>query len=374
MNAGDDIPPLSVVLPVYNGARFLKGALDSILSQDFREFECIVINDGSTDQSPSILEDYRRRDARLHVVHQRNFGLVDTLNRGVSLSRAPLIARMDADDVCLPGRFKTQMQYFLGRDDLAVLGGQIQLIDEEGRLLRLVDYPACGEELKALLYKGSPVAHPAVMLRKAAVEKVGLYRQAFAHAEDYDLWLRLHEAGYAIENLKTPLINYRQHSENVSVVHRRQQQFVTLAAQCAHRVRMAGLPDPTMGLDSLDEKVFDSFPARLMAGFGDQLFALHMGPTSFETEEKLIQQLAAYRRLPVNLRRTRSGVSFLMQTGYSALKLGLYLLTLSAITKALVAGPTEVSLVVSGKVLRFLRGLFSGRCVGKSISRKVSVE
>lgn len=374
MSATADTPPLSVLMPVYNAARFLASALDSILSQDFGEFECIVINDGSTDQSPSILEDYQRRDARLRVVHQRNVGLVDTLNRGVAMSRAPLVARIDADDVCLPGRFKTQMQYFLGRDDLAVLGGQIQLIDEEGRLLRLVDYPAGGEELEALLRIGSPVAHPAVMLRKAAVEKVGLYRQAFTHAEDYDLWLRLHEAGYAIENLMVPLIGYRQHSENVSVLHRRQQSLVTLVAQCAHEARSAGLSDPTAGLGSFDEKVFDLFPAKLMAGFSDQLFSLRMGPMSFETDESLIQQLTVYRRLPVDLQRTRSGVIFLIQAGRSALRLGLYLLALSAITKALVVGPTKVSSIVSGKVLRVLRRLFSNLGVGNSSSRKVSVD
>lgn len=369
-----EIPPLSVVLPVYNAARFLPSALDSILSQDFREFECVAINDGSTDQSPSILEDYRRRDARLRIVHQPNAGLVETLNRGIALSRAPLVARMDADDVCLPGRFKIQMQSFPGRDDLAVLGGQIQLIDEEGQPLRLMDYPADGEELKGLLYKGSPVAHPAVMLRKAAVENVGLYRKAFTHGEDYDLWLRLYEAGYAIENLKTPLIGYRQHSENVSVVHRRQQGLVTLVAQCAHRVRMAGFPDPTAGLESLDEKVFDLFPAGLMAEFGDQLFTLHMGPMSVETEQKLAQAFAAFQRLPANLQHTRSGVRFLIQVSRGASKLGLHLSALSAITKAFTIEPKTVISVVGGKVFRTFRGPFSSPGVDDSISRKIPVE
>src|SRR5579872_5243236 len=121
-----DVPPLSVVLPVYNAARFLMSALDSILSQDFREFECIAINDGSTDQSASILEEYQRRDPRLQVLHQSNAGLVETLNRAISVSRAPLIARMDADDVCLPGRFTAQTRYFQGRSDLGALGGQVR--------------------------------------------------------------------------------------------------------------------------------------------------------------------------------------------------------------------------------------------------------
>lgn len=351
------MPLLSVVLPVYNAARFLRSALDSVLDQDFRDFECIAINDGSTDESPLILEEYQARDPRVRLLHQRNVGLVDTLNRGVALARAPLIARMDADDICLAGRFTTQFQHFSGRNDLGVLGGQIQLIDEAGAPLRLVSYPAGGKELETFLVRGSPLAHPAVMLRKAAVEQAGLYRKAFKHAEDYDLWLRVHEAGYAIENLTVPLIGYRQHEGNVSVIHRREQALATLAAQCAHRARVAGLGDPTANLDSLDEQVFDLFPPALIADLGDQLFSLHMATASFETEQQLAQALAAFQRLPANLQRTRSGVSFLMQVGRGALKLGLYSLAVTALARAFVTGPAKVGSIVGGRAARSLRGM-----------------
>lgn len=354
-----DTPQLSVVLPVYNAARFLRSALDSILDQDFREFECIAINDGSTDESPSILEEYRARDSRLRTLHQSNIGLVDTLNRGVASARAPLIARMDADDICLPGRFTTQMQYFHGRNDLGVLGGQIQLIDENGLPLRLVTYPAGGKELEAFLYKGSPVAHPAVMLRKAAVEQVGLYRRAFKHAEDYDLWLRVHEAGYAIENVQVPLIGYRQHTGNVSVVHRRQQALATVVAQCAHRVRSAGLPDPTAELEMLDERAFELFPAKLIGDLGDELFRLRMGMNSFETEQQITEALVAFRRLPANLQRTRSGMSFLIQAARGALRIGLYSLAVASIARAFSIAPAEVASIVGQRAARGLRGLFS---------------
>jgi Glycosyl transferase family 2 len=353
-----DLPALSVVLPVYNGARFLGAALDSVLAQDFRDFECIAVDDGSTDQSAEILDEYQRRDARLHVFHQSNAGLVDTLNIAIGLCRAPLVARMDADDICLDGRFAMQMSHFRGRDDLAALGGQVQLIDGKGRPIRLVDYPGGGEELAACLEHGSPLAHPAVMFRKAAVERVGSYRKAFSHAEDYDLWLRLHEAGYGIENLKIPLLGYRQHDEKVSLVHRQQQALATLAARCAHRMRIAGLPDPTADLDRLDESLLDRFPAALMAEFESEELAVRLGAISFDKGEKLERVLAVFESLPSNLQCSRSGMRFLLRMGWAALKRHSYLDAASCVRRAVSAAPLNVASVVWQKLLRaFSRSL-----------------
>jgi hypothetical protein len=250
----------------------------------------------------------------------------------------------------------------------------VQLIDDEGRFSRLVDYPAGGQELESFLSDGSPLAHPAVMLRKMAVESVGLYRPAFKHAEDYDLWLRVHDAGYAIENLKTPLLKYRQHAAKVSVVHRRQQALATLAAQCAHRARQAELPDPTVGLDRLDELVFDLFPRELMAGFGDRLFAVHMAAASFETRQNLVQALSEFQRLPADLQRTRAGVSFLTRAGLGALQLRLVALGLATIARAFMMAPAEVGLGTIARTSRLLRGLFSGHGRDGAASRRVSAE
>jgi len=349
------IPQLSVVLPVYNADRFLADALDSILDQDFGDFECVTVNDGSTDRSPSILEEYRKRDARIRVLHQANLGLVETLNRAISLSRASLIARIDADDVCLPGRFKAQVLYFKERQDLGVLGGQIQLIDEESRFLRIVDYPPGGQELAAFLHQGSPVAHPAVMFRKAAVEKAGLYRKAYKHAEDYDLWLRVQEAGYAIENLRVPLIGYRQHAERISVVHRQEQAVATLAAKCAHRVREAGLPDPTSSLNTLDERVFDLFPSSLIADLRDELFSVRLGVNPFESRATLIEALVTFRRLPASLRRTPRGTNFLMEAIKLTWKYGLYSLTAEFRARAIAGDPLEFLSMMRRRAGRVLR-------------------
>lgn len=368
------IPLLSVVVPVYNAARFLRDALESILEQDFSDFECIAIDDGSIDASAEILDEYAQRDTRLRVLHQPNAGIVKTLNRGICLAQAPFIARMDADDICLPGRFKTQLHYFLGRDDLGVLGGQIQLIDDQGRLLRLVDYPAHGQELESFLRKGSPLAHPAVMFRKVTIEKAGFYRQAFRHAEDYDLWLRVHEAGYAIENLKIPLIAYRQHPEKVSMVYRREQAIATLAAQCAHRARMAKLPDPTAGIDDLDEKIFDLFQQELIADLGDELLAVHMSSSSFDTEQQLVEALTKFRSLPANLQRSRGGASFLMHASLGALKRGLYALALRTVIRTFTIAPAEAGSIVARRASRVFGGLIAEHSGESPGSRKVPVE
>jgi hypothetical protein len=355
MNPAADIPPLSVVLPVYNAANFLDEALCSILAQDFRDFECIAINDGSTDGSGEILDRYAQLDQRLRVIHQQNAGLVETLNHGISLSKAPLIARMDADDICLPGRFAVQVKHFKERHNLGVLGGQVRLIDEKGHLLRVVDYPGGGQELETFLCQGSPLAHPAVMFRKAVVQQAGLYRKAFKHAEDYDLWLRVHEAGYAIENLKVHLIEYRQHAGNISVVHRRQQALVTLAARCAYRARVAGLPDPTANFDELDEKVFELFPGALMTDFRDDLFSVRLGMASPETEDQLAQALSVFRRLPTDLQRTRNGVSFLMRAAWEACKRQRYSLATAFIFRAVAIAPVKVASIAAKKIIQCLR-------------------
>jgi hypothetical protein len=242
-----------------------------------------------------------------------------------------------------------------------VLGGQIQLIDVKGQPLRLVEYPSGGNELEMFLAKGSPLAHPAVMFRKAAVEQVGLYRKAFTHAEDYDLWLRIHEAGYAIENLKIPLLGYRQHDAKASYVHRRQQALATLVARCAHRARVAGLADPTAGLDRIDENLLDRLPAGLIADFEAELFALRLGVVPFDTREELGEALAAFERVPVSLRSSRSGMRFLLQASRIAAKHHLYFVAATCVSRALSVAPLEVASIVWEKLVGVCRRAYIPR-------------
>lgn len=333
------MPALSVLISVFNGARFLHEAMDSVLSQDFGDFECVVINDGSTDDSAAILDGYAARDERVRIFHQANVGLVAALNRGLEQCRAPLIARMDADDVCLPGRFSAQIARMQAAADLAVLGGQIQIMSEAGELIRLSRYPTTRRDVANFIGLGSPLAHPATIIRKDVLARIGPYRRAFAHAEDYELWLRIHDAGYAIENLDLPLIGYRQHAGNVSAIHRHQQAVATLVARLAHRARVKGLPDPTASADVLDLSTIDLFPAALRAGVEDEIFALHMGPSSFAFREDIARALDTFASLPASQRHSLQGARFLLGAGLAFRALGDPLRAFKCIARAFSTSP-----------------------------------
>lgn len=222
-------PSVSVILPVYNAAPYVKEAVQSILSQDHENFEFIIIDDGSADASGAILRDLAGKDTRIRLVQRENKGLVATLNEGLSLARAPFIARMDADDVSLPNRLTLQVERMMLEPDLAVLGGGIRYMDSAGRLGRTVAYPV-GSKVDAALLWGAPVAHPATMIRTETARCTGGYPTAFPHAEDYAFWVRLREHGH-IDNLSQTILHYRVHGQSMSHVHASMQRTSTLRAQ-----------------------------------------------------------------------------------------------------------------------------------------------
>jgi glycosyltransferase involved in cell wall biosynthesis len=308
-------PALSVLLPVYNGERFLAAAIESILGQTFGDFEFIIINDGSHDGTGAIIDGYAARDGRIRAFHQENRGLVATLNRGIELAVAPFIARMDADDVALPRRFEFQLARFEGRPDLAVVGGFVNIVGAEGRLLWGGDYPTGGETLTRFLTSvGSPLVHPTVIIRRDIVAQLGGYRSQYKHAEDYDLWLRIHDAGYTIENVSVPVLDYRHHSENVSSVYRRQQALATIIARRAHRARAAGLADPTNDVDVIDDRTIELLiPPHLRSGVEAELFTHTHNMVSLADLATIEQALREYAQLPAAVRRDPYLAHFLMR-------------------------------------------------------------
>ena len=251
-------PRVSVVLPVYNGGAFLAQALDSVLAQTLRDFELIAIDDGSTDASGGILDRTAQADNRVTVVRQTNAGIIAALNRGIALARGEFIARMDADDVCHPERLARQVAFLDARPEIAVVGCAVTLIDEAGKRIREVEYPETPEAVAAFLDTGAPLAHPTVMMRRAAVLAVAGYRDAYKHAEDYDLWLRMAER-YRMANLPERLLLYRQHASKHSFAYAVEQRFATRVALAAARCRRAGKPDPTDGLPALTPQDIDRF-------------------------------------------------------------------------------------------------------------------
>ncbi|MEM3094827.1 MAG: glycosyltransferase [Nitrososphaera sp.] len=210
-------PSISVLLPVYNAERYVALAVQSILDQSYRDFELILINDGSTDNSLSILETFAARDPRIRLISRENRGLVATLNEGLSLANGEFIARMDADDIALPLRFEKQLSFMQTHPECVAVGCNTYLIDLDGQPLRPKKIVYCThDEIDQALLSGKTnvISHPAAMIRTDALHKVNGYRD-LAIGEDYDLWLRLAEIGQ-LANLPDILLYHRYHTSSYS--------------------------------------------------------------------------------------------------------------------------------------------------------------
>lgn len=221
--SGANVPSVSVLLPVFNAGRYLRPAVQSILDQRFRDFELIVIDDGSTDESLAELQRFAAADDRIRLRSRENLGLVATLNELLALARGELIARMDADDIALPHRFDLQVDYLLGHPDVVCLGGGIELMDEADRRLHRPP-PVRGNDAvqREALQGRIPICHPSAMYRTEAARRVGGYRAETYPAEDLDLWLRLGEVG-RLDNLGACVLRYRIHPDSISVQQSRHQ-------------------------------------------------------------------------------------------------------------------------------------------------------
>lgn len=231
-------PTISVVMPVYNGRRYVAKAVESILAQTVADFEFVIIDDGSTDGSTAILRSYARGDRRIRLVTRPNTGLVPALNEGLSLSRGRFIARMDADDLSLPHRFERQLAAFRANPRLVAVGGSFICIDSAGRTLLRFPQPTDDATIQALLVRGHcPLSHPSVMMLREAVQAVGGYDPEHATAEDLDLWLRLGEIG-ELANVPEIVLEYRVHAASVSeAAGERQRQAARRVCEAAWRRR-----------------------------------------------------------------------------------------------------------------------------------------
>ncbi len=209
-------PLVSVIMPAYNCEAYVLEAVSSMLSQSFTDFELLVIDDGSTDSTPKLLESVD--DPRLRLVsNEHNMGLVGTLNRGLGLAVGRYIARMDADDVVVPERLEKQVLYLEEHPDVHVLGSMVNLINEQGTVFGAISgYPTDPDEIHRYLLRECCLIHPSVIFRKDTVKAAGGYSTDARHAEDYDLWLRLSD-DYKIANLPDKLVSYRMHRNQVSI-------------------------------------------------------------------------------------------------------------------------------------------------------------
>ena len=240
MGAAPTLPRLSVLLPVYNGERFIAQSVRSVLAQTFRDFELVVVDDGSADRTLEIVSGFQ--DPRIRLVRlPEHKGLVEALNVGLRSIESELVARMDADDDCLPGRFERQVRFLDAHPDVALCGSWTQQFGNGASAISRP--PASPHEVHARLFFGWSIDHPSVMMRRDFLALHGLeYDEAFRHVEDQDFFMRVAEVG-KIANIPEVLLRTREHEANVSRVYR-QEQVRTEKALYVRQLQ-ALLPDAT---------------------------------------------------------------------------------------------------------------------------------
>jgi len=255
-------PKISVLMPVFNGSPFLGEAIRSILGQSFGDFEFLIINDGSTDDSAAVIRGFA--DPRIRFIDNPvNAGLVKTLNAGLQEARGEYIARMDQGDIAMPERLGVQLDYLEAKAEVFLLGSPALIIDEEGRVIKKSRvFP--GKEVAAILPIQNCLIHPSIMFR---AEPKRLYRERMLFCEDYDLYLRLLSEGMTLRNLDRPLLRYRISSRSIS------RTKALLQRRLAEKAREFYFERRELGSDRYEEFDRDRFtsetrrmPERLLVG------------------------------------------------------------------------------------------------------------
>ncbi len=209
-------PLVSVVMPVYNGEQYMQQTMDSILSQTFPDFEFLIVNDGSTDGTAVILDEYAAKDSRVVVVHQENRGKVATRNVLCALTRGKYVAVTDSDDISFPKRLELEVAFMEDHPEVGVVGTWTDVIDQNGKVTKTLYHPQSSDFAAWLLYFRNPISHSSALIRRTAGEEVGWYRD-FA-SDDYDLWSRI-SARHAIANIPKVLVQYRMWAGNFTLTH-----------------------------------------------------------------------------------------------------------------------------------------------------------
>ena len=210
-------PAISVIIPVYNADRYLETAIASVQVQTFGDFEIIAVDDGSTDHSKVILDRIAATEPRLRVLSRPNTGIVGALNDALAAARGEFVARMDADDLCLPERFEKQVAFLRNNPDCACIGSAFLYIDSADFFIKECTRPTehASIERELLSGNGGVIIHPSAMFRREAIERVGRYRESAQWIEDLDLYLRLAQVG-KLSNLPEVLFHYRFHEQSVN--------------------------------------------------------------------------------------------------------------------------------------------------------------
>jgi glycosyltransferase involved in cell wall biosynthesis len=209
-------PAITVLMSCYNSEKWLAESIESILAQTFENFEFLIIDDGSEDNTPDILAHYQQIDPRIRVISKPNTGLPDSLNVGIAQAQGQWIARLDADDLSEPRRLERQLNFVTHHPALVLVGSASHEIDERGDVYKANYYPIASKSLKQhLRYSKRFFPHSSAFFCTATVRRIGGYRSRFLRSQDWDLWLRLSE-GNQIACLQEPLVCIRRHASQIS--------------------------------------------------------------------------------------------------------------------------------------------------------------
>ena len=211
----NDRPDITVLMPAYNAGEYIREAITSVLEQTYRNFELIIVNDGSTDDTLSIALSFN--DPRIMVVNKEHEGIAAALNTGLKLSSARYVARFDADDICVPARLETQLNFLKDHPDYVLVGSDAEYMLENGDFL--FDFKCIAHsdnEVRDNLYVYCPFIHSAVMYRRIDVLKAGGYNIHAHNFEDYLLWTNLAKMG-KMQNLREPLIKVRLNASSTTI-------------------------------------------------------------------------------------------------------------------------------------------------------------
>ncbi|MEM0993255.1 MAG: glycosyltransferase [Bacteroidota bacterium] len=278
---------ISVVLPVFNGAKYLRTAVESILNQSYSDFELLVLDDASTDDTIAIIESYEDKRIRL-LKAEKNEGIVARLNEGIRQAKGKYIARMDADDISMPHRLERQIQFLQTHSMVALVGSNAYLIDEQNRQQRqATQLPLSSESIQVRLLFKTAFLHPSVMIRTEIVRSF-LYDVDFQFIEDYELWLRMKE--HLLANIEEPLLYYRFHASNT---HATKQQQIKAAYRVLAKRTLENYQIPyteesfhihaLLGETSRFRDNIHSLPIAAVSGYIDQMIAWNKARAVFRT-------------------------------------------------------------------------------------------
>jgi len=210
-------PKISVVMSVYNGEKYLREAIDSILNQTFGDFEFIIVDDGSTDKTAEIIDEYAKKDLRVKIIkNKNNIGLTKSLNKAIQETKGEYIARMDADDISSPERFDEQLTFIENHPEIGAVGCWYYLIDKNNKLIKKVRPPVKFYKIKKAILNSTPIIHPAAMIRKISLEKINYYDESFKYAQDRDLLFRILNF-YQLGVVPKYLLKYRYTKQSISL-------------------------------------------------------------------------------------------------------------------------------------------------------------